>query len=65
MRIIKLAAVIGVAALITACGNTAAEKAVTGAAIGAGVAAVTDNDIATGAAIGGATGVVVDAAQKY
>ena len=48
--ILSLAAATGLAA----CGNTIPEQAVGGAAIGAGAAAITDNNIAKGAAVGAA-----------
>jgi hypothetical protein len=43
---------------LAACGDTYLERGTTGALIGAGAAAATDNDVATGAAIGGAAGVL-------
>ena len=46
--------------LLAACGDTFLSRTASGAAIGAGVAAVTDNDIATGAAIGAGAGAVID-----
>ena len=46
--------------VLSACGDTALERTVSGAAIGAGAAAVTGNDVATGAAIGGGAGLVSD-----
>ena len=45
---------------LAACGDTALERTVSGAAIGAGAAAVTGNDVATGAAVGGGVGLASD-----
>ena len=52
--IIGLAMVGGLAA----CGDTYLERGTSGALIGAGAAAATDNDPLTGAAIGGTAGVL-------
>ncbi len=54
--ILGLALALGAAA----CGQTDLERGASGAAIGAGVAAATDNDVATGAAIGGLGGIFAD-----
>jgi osmotically inducible lipoprotein OsmB len=43
-------------AALAACGDTALERGVTGAAIGGGAAAVTGNSVGTGAAIGAGAG---------
>jgi uncharacterized membrane protein len=45
---------------LSACGDTMLSRTASGAAIGAGAAAVTGNDVATGAVIGGGVGVVSD-----
>ena len=50
-----LLALTAVAAL-SACGDTALERGVTGAAIGGGAAAVTGNSVGAGAAIGAGAG---------
>ena len=46
--------------VLAACGDTTLQRTATGAAIGAGAAAVTGNDVATGAVIGGGAGLVSD-----
>ncbi len=43
--------------LLAACGDTAFERGVTGAAAGAGTALVLDGDVGTGAVLGGGAGV--------
>jgi hypothetical protein len=43
---------------LAACGDTYLERGASGALIGAGAAAVTDNDPLTGAAIGGTAGIL-------
>ncbi|AXI47472.1 hypothetical protein C1J03_16540 [Sulfitobacter sp. SK012] len=43
---------------LAACGDNVGEQALGGAAIGAGIAAITDGDIAKGAAIGAGANVV-------
>lgn len=52
--------IIGLALLgsLAACGDTYLERGASGALIGAGAAAATDNDVATGAVIGGGVGVL-------
>ena len=45
---------------LSACGYSDTERGVSGAAIGAGLAAVTENDPLVGAAIGGTAGVFCD-----
>jgi hypothetical protein len=45
---------------LAACGDTTLERTLSGAAIGAGAAAVTGNDVATGAAVGGGVGLASD-----
>jgi hypothetical protein len=46
--------------VLSACGDTTLERTLSGAAIGAGAAAVTGNNVATGAAVGGGAGLVSD-----
>ncbi|WP_420860900.1 hypothetical protein [Algirhabdus cladophorae] len=46
--------------VIAACGDTEVSRGLTGAAAGAVVADVTDNNVATGALIGAAAGVLSD-----
>ena len=56
---IKPVALTIVAALgLAACGDTVAERAVIGGAVGAGAAAVTSGSVVTGAAIGAAGNLV-------
>ncbi|TNC71648.1 hypothetical protein [Rubellimicrobium roseum] len=55
---LRLVAVLGVAATLTACGETDLERTATGAAIGGGVAALTNGDLAEGALIGAAAGAI-------
>ncbi len=57
--IIGLALALG----LGACGYSDTERGVSGALIGAGVAAATDNDPLVGAAVGGAAGVFCDNAR--
>lgn len=45
---------------LAACGNTDLERGASGAAIGAGTAAVIDEDPLVGAAVGGTAGVLSD-----
>jgi hypothetical protein len=45
---------------LSACGDTTLSRTASGAAIGAGAAAVTGNDVGTGAVIGGGAGLVSD-----
>lgn len=54
----KLFAALATAAMLTACGETAGERAATGAFLGGAAAAVTGEDIVNGALIGGAAGAV-------
>ena len=57
MKTRVLLALAGSTLMLSACAdNYAVEGAAVGAAAGAGVAAITDRDIATGAAIGAAAG---------
>lgn len=56
-RLIVIAASLTV---LSACGDTMLSRTASGAAIGAGAAAVTGNDVATGAVIGGGAGAVSD-----
>lgn len=56
LSFIAIASVLGVAA----CGETDLERGATGALIGGGVAAVTNNDVVTGAAVGATAGVLCD-----
>ena len=53
---------IGLLALgaMAACGQTDTERGVSGALLGAGAAAATDNDPLVGAALGGTAGVFAD-----
>lgn len=52
---------LAIAALgLAACGQTDLERGASGAAIGAGAAAVTDNDVGVGAAVGGLAGIFCD-----
>ena len=55
---LRLFAVLGVAATLSACGETDIERTATGAAIGAGIATVTGEDAIDGALIGAAAGAV-------
>ena len=57
-KALKLIAALGVAATLAACGESAGERAATGAFIGGAAAAVTGEDIVNGALIGGAAGAV-------
>lgn len=41
---------------LSACGDTLGQQALTGAAIGGGAAALTDNDVGTGIVLGAAAG---------
>lgn len=43
---------------LAACGDTYLERGTSGALIGAGAAAATDNDVATGAALGAGAGLL-------
>jgi len=56
----KMLAVLPIAVLLSACGNSAGERGVTGAGLGAGVgaagAAVTGGSALTGALVGGVVG---------
>lgn len=54
----KLIAALGLAATLAACGQSAGERAATGAFIGGAAAAVTGEDVVNGALIGGAAGAV-------
>ncbi|MEL6610063.1 MAG: hypothetical protein AAFO93_14235 [Pseudomonadota bacterium] len=58
MRKIAIAAPLLV--LLAACGSNDVERAASGALIGAGVAAATNNNIAAGAGVGAAAGVFSD-----
>jgi len=57
-KTLKLIAALATAASLAACGETAGERAATGAFIGGAAAAVTGEDIVNGALIGGAAGAV-------
>lgn len=48
-------------AALAGCGDTLFQRTASGAAIGAGAAAVTGNNVAAGAVIGGGAGAVSDA----
>jgi hypothetical protein len=56
----RIALFLAAASLLAACGNTPLQRAATGglagAAAGAGVALLTNNDVGTGALIGGGIG---------
>ncbi|MBI6629626.1 hypothetical protein [Pontibaca salina] len=54
MRFLKFAAVFGVMAGLSACGDTLGEQALYGAGAGAATAAVLDGNILGGAAVGAA-----------
>ena len=54
----KVLAVVATAFTLSACGETAGERAATGAFIGGAAAAVTGESIVNGALIGGAVGAV-------
>jgi osmotically inducible lipoprotein OsmB len=56
----RIILVVASLSVLSACGDTMLERTVSGAAIGAGAAAVTGNDLATGAAVGAGAGVVSD-----
>ena len=66
MKKLALAGLLSVTCLLAACGESKTDRAISGAAIGAGVgaagAAVTGNNVLGGAAIGGAAGGVAGAA---
>lgn len=47
-------------ALLAGCGDTLFERTASGAAIGAGAAAVTGNSVGTGAVVGAGAGAVSD-----
>jgi hypothetical protein len=55
---LRALALLGLAGLLSACGTTDIERTATGAAIGAGIATVTDEDVVDGALIGAALGAV-------
>jgi hypothetical protein len=48
---------------LAGCGDTLFERTASGAAIGAGAAAVTGNNVATGAVVGAGAGVVSNAVR--
>lgn len=60
MKIIKFVSVMAILAIVSACGTTKSDRALSGAGIGAGVGAVgsaiVGGNMATGAIIGGAVG---------
>lgn len=58
MHIRKVFLVLAATLGLAACGDTIGEQAVGGAAIGAGVAAVTDGSLGQGAAIGAGANVL-------
>lgn len=53
MKINKILAMLAVATMVTACGNSQGDRALSGAGIGAGVGAV-GSSLAGGSAVGGA-----------
>lgn len=57
-KTLKLFGALAIASTLVACGETAGERAATGAFIGGAAAAVTGEDIINGALIGGAAGAV-------
>jgi len=64
----KILSVIVIIGLLSACGDTPGQRALSGGAIGAGVgaagAAITGGNAVTGAVIGGAAGAVTGAVTK-
>jgi hypothetical protein len=56
----RLVLVVASLSILAACGDTTLSRTASGAAIGAGAAAVTGNDVGTGAVIGGGAGLVSD-----
>ena len=50
-------------ALLAGCGDTLFERTASGAAIGAGAAAVTGNNVGAGAVVGAGAGVVSNAVR--
>lgn len=54
MQIRTMVLILAGCAGLAACGDTLGDQAIGGAAIGAGVAAITDGSIGTGAAVGAA-----------
>jgi len=54
----KMLGVLAIAATLSACGETDAERAATGAVIGGAIGAVTGENIVNAALIGGAAGAV-------
>lgn len=58
MYIRKIFIVLAATAGLAACGNTVGEQAAGGAAIGAGIAAITDGSLGKGAAIGAGANVL-------
>ncbi len=59
---LKIAGLVASIGLLAACDNDV-ERGVSGAAIGAAAASVTNNNVATGAAIGAVAGVFCDDAN--
>ena len=57
MRSIAKFGIVALFGLLAACGDSFEEQALIGAGAGAGVAAVTDSDVAAGALVGGAANV--------
>ncbi|EPX86616.1 hypothetical protein ruthe_01433 [Rubellimicrobium thermophilum DSM 16684] len=55
-NILRAFGVLAVAGTLAACGATPAERAATGALVGAAAADLTDNSVLTGALVGGAIG---------
>lgn len=60
MHTAKLIAAALLVATVAACGDTDTERALSGAAIGAVVADVLDENVVAGAAVGGAAGALCD-----
>ena len=56
----KLVIAFSALAALAACGDTTLSRTASGAAIGAGAAAVTGNNVGTGAVVGGGVGLASD-----
>jgi osmotically inducible lipoprotein OsmB len=56
----RLVIVFASLSILAACGDTTLSRTASGAAIGAGAAAVTGNDVGTGAVVGGGVGLASD-----
>lgn len=60
MQTLRILAVVGLVVPLAGCLENDVERGVAGAAAGAVLASVTDNDVATGAVLGAAAGVFCD-----